>query len=306
MSHQEVVLNRNEGAVIRLVILLGLFVWMFWPKVSGIMASIPKSSETVQVSVIPLAILLLIFHRRTALAENLTRGSVWGIGLLVFGLALYAANTWPFNYGYICDMAMIPVLAGIVLVTCGWRVLKLALPMLLLTMLAIPIGSSIYARLAIRPETYTIAATAAVLDRLPGVDIVIKGVDLFFCSKQNSGVIALGESFRGVRLLQCFAALGVFVLFSRIRSAWRVLLVAAVSVPIVLFCNFLRFFCWGLLTIYTGAAPGSELPRNCSAICSLLMAYALFAFVSSVRLNLLVEDNDNEDTDTGEDSYVQR
>lgn len=161
--------------------------------------------------------------------------------------------------------------------------------MLLLVMLAIPLGPRIYARLIILPETYTIQAVAAVLGALPGVDTVVRGVDVFFKSDFGSGVVALAESNRGVRLLPAFAALGVFVAFSRIRSIRRLVIVACAAVPIILFCNFFRFFCWGVLDVYAVDSPADPLPRNASTILSLLLAYVLFACVSSAKLNLFVD-----------------
>src|SRR4030042_4832999 len=180
LSRREPASDKVAGAVTRLVILLGLFIWMFRPELARIASTAAGSSDWVHTLIIPVMIALLVYLRRAALVEKLSGGSPWGILFLAAGLALYAAATWPFSYGYIRDIAMIPVLAGIVLVAAGWGALRLSLPMLLLVMLAIPLGPRIYARLIILPETYTIQAVAAVLGALPGVDTVVRGVDVFF------------------------------------------------------------------------------------------------------------------------------
>ncbi len=288
-SRREPASDKVAGAVTRLVILLGLFIWVFRPELTGIASTAAGSSDWVHTLIIPVMVVLLVYLRRAALVDKLSGGSPWGILFLTAGLALYAATTWPFSYGYIRDIAMIPVLAGIVLVAAGWGALRLSLPMLLLVMLAIPLGPRIYARLIIRPETYTIQAVAAVLGALPGVDTVVRGVDVFFKSDFRSGVVALAESNRGARLLPAFAALGVFVAFSRIRSVRRLVIIACTAIPIVLFCNFFRFFCWGVLDVYAADSPVSPLPRNASTILSLLLAYVLFAWVSAAKLNLFVD-----------------
>ena len=80
---------------------------------AGIVSHATASSEWVHVLVVPLLIGLLAYHRRIALAQRLSRGSLWGIVLLISGLGLYSAATWPFDYGYIRLVAVIPVLAGI-------------------------------------------------------------------------------------------------------------------------------------------------------------------------------------------------
>ena len=306
LNQREATESEIAGAVARLAILSGLCVWVFWPEAVDITSRAPKYSETAHALVTPLAVLLLVYCRRTALAKNLTKGSVWGIVLLVVGLFLYAGTTWPFRYGYARNMATVPILAGAVLAACGWRTLKLSLPMLLLVLLSIPIGTRLYATLIIRPETYTTAATTTALDQLPGIDTWVEGTDLFFSSKQSSGVIGLGEFNRGARLLLAFATVGVFVTFSRIRPLWRVAASGVAAAPIVLFCNFFRLLCWGLVVIYTGVGAASALPRNVSTVCSLLLSYGLFAFVCAFRLNLFIEDGEKDkDANTGEVIHAQ-
>lgn len=283
--------TRKEITVvlIKLVILFGLTIWAFWPELADLVSRLFKSSETAHVYAASVAILMLLYCHRDAFVKNLTEGSLWGVVLLSIGIAIYAANTWPFTFEYARNLAIVPVLAGVILVMCGWRILWLSLPILILIMISIPIGTRLYATLALRPEKYTIAFTAALLDQLPGIDTIIKGVDLHFISDQTRGVIGLGESNRGARLLLSFVTIGVFVIFSQNRSFWRLTAALIAFVPILLLCNLLRFLCWGLLMIYFDVGATSSLPRNVSTVCSLFMAYSLFAFVCIFKLNLFVD-----------------
>ncbi len=287
------------------VVLLGLAIWVFWTQVSHIIRQAPRSSETAYTVLTPLAVLFLLWLRRGEISKNLTQGSYWGIFPILSGLSLLAAATWPFSYGFARDVAIIPVVAGIVWTICGWKVLKLSLPMIFLLLLAIPIGSRIYAALIIRPETYTISATAQALDALPGIETSVVGTDLIYTTGEKTGQIAVGESNRGARLLPTYLAIGIFVLFSRIRSWWRILFVAVLSIPIVLFCNFFRLFSWGVAVIYTHASPVNGLPRNLSAVSALLLCYLLFAFFSSFKLPLFVaEEEEEENCIEGERPHV--
>jgi exosortase/archaeosortase family protein len=222
---------------------------------------------------------------------------MWGFAIIIAGLVIYAGAVWPLSFGYMRNMAMVPVFAGIVLITCGWRFLKLSSPMLLLLILSIPFSSGLNVRLKMRPETYTIAMTARVLDQLPGTNTSIEGKDLFLSSNRGSGVIALGQSQRGVRLLFAYSMIGVFVVFSKIRTRWRILIALIAAIPIALFCNLLRFISWGLVIIYTRAEPLNALPRNISAFLSLFAAYGLFLFVCNARINLFVEVNEQVNND---------
>ena len=287
--------TEHGAAVLRLSVLLCLLTWAFWPEVARIFIRTARSSEMAHAMVVVFTVGALLWRRWKYFAAEATRGSVWGMVLIMGGLALYSLSTWPFSYGYVRDIAMMPVLAGVILVTCGWRVLKLSGGILLMVLLAIPIGNRLYATLIIHPETYTIAAAGRILDQLPGVSIMQKGVDLFFYSDAGSGVVALGESNRGARMLLVFASIGVFVAFCRKRSLGRLVVIAAAAGPVVLFANLVQLVFWGLIAIYAHLAPTNSVARNVSAVGSLLVAYCLFAIVSSFKVNLFTEVEQEDD-----------
>ncbi len=293
---RELSVNEIIWVIVRLVILLILSIGAFWPEVFSVCSGAAKSSERVHMLIVPVLIFFLIYLRRAALVANLTKGSMWGILFLILGFGIYACFTWPFDYGYLRVIAIVPVLAGVIMISCGGRVLKLSLPMLLLVLISIPVPSRIYAKLIIRPETYTITAAAATLDKLPGVDVFVKGVDLIFDSNHDTGIIALGESNRGARLLFVFAAIGIFVVFSRIRPIWRILVIAIASVPVVLLCNLFRFICWGLVVMYIPFDVASGAPRVISTICSVLVLYGLVVLMCVFKVNLFIEEVEIADT----------
>ncbi|MCD6392663.1 MAG: exosortase/archaeosortase family protein [Planctomycetes bacterium] len=297
MMGQEIEISDRErgggaehvAAVLRLSVLLCLFAWAFWPEVRRIFVRPARSSDMAHAMVVGFTVCALLWRRWKYFSAEATRGSAWGMVLIMGGLAIYALSTWPFSYGYVRDIAIMPVLAGVILVTCGWRVLKLSVGILLILLLAIPIGNRLYVTLIIHPETYTISAAKGILDQLPGVSITQEGVDLFFYSDAGRGVVALGESNRGAKLLLVFASIGVFVAFCRKRSPGRLVVIAAAGGPVVLFANLVQLVFWGLIAIYARPAPTSSVARNVSAVGSLLVAYGLFAIVSSFKVNLFTE-----------------
>lgn len=295
-KEQDTITGNRKVEVKRIAVfavLMGLCFWAFRPEILKIASSVTKSSESIHGLIIPIAIGLLLYCRRFAFLEKPMRGSVWGIAFMLMGLALHAGTIWPFEYGLAHDVAILPVLAGVVLTIFGWRTLRLSLPMFLLLLLMIPIGPRFYVSVVGRPEAYTISAAAKALNLLPGVKTAVKGVNLLYWKDQVPGIIGLGESYYGARLLISTVAIGTFVVFLRIRSPWRLVFIAVVTPLIIIICNYFRLLCAGVLVIYTDSEPSSTMPRNVSTILGLFAAYGLFLLACLVRINLFIDEDDD-------------
>lgn len=286
-----------RAALLKIVVLLALAAWMFWPELCGIARTALGDGDWAHALAAPVLIALLVLRRRRILVAGLTPGSAWGLLLILSGLLLYAACTWPFQYGYPRDAALVPVVAGIVLISAGWRVLQRCLPMLLVLSLSIPIGPRIWAALIIRPETHTLKVARAMLDRLPGVEVRLDGPDLDFTRGPRSGTVAPGEPRRGASLLLTYAVIGVFVTFARVRPSWQVALLALLAVPVVMVCNLFRLLVLGLIGIYASPGPLSPVPRTVASILALLLAYGLFVAAGAVVSRLVVETDEPPDSD---------
>ncbi len=285
------------AALLKVLVLLALAAWMFWPELGQMARAGLESSDWAHTLATPLLILLLVLRRRRVLAAGVTRGSVWGLVLMLLGLGLYAICTWPYDYGYPRHFALVPVAAGIVLAGAGWRVLERCLPMVLLLWLSIPIGPRIWAALIIRPETYTLKAACFVLDQLPGVNVRLDGPDLDFVRGPQVGTVAAGEPRREAALLLTYAVVGVFVTFARVRPLWQVLLLALLAVPVVLLCNLFRIIVWGLINIYVDSDPVSALPRAVATLAALLLAYGLFAAACGILGRVVIESDEADELD---------
>jgi hypothetical protein len=69
--------------------------------------------------------------------------------------------------------------------------------------------------------------------------------------------------------------IGMFVTFASRRATWIAVACIFALVPIALFCNFLRFIAFAVITIVTNADPVSAIPRAVAAILSLFLAYGM-------------------------------
>ncbi len=290
-----------QFAGVKLTILFALTAWAFWPELRSAASVCMRESDWSHGLIAPLAIGILIFRRRCELRATLTRGSAWGVIALILGIGLFGITSWPFDYAYLRRISVVPVVAGMVLAMCGWRVLKLSLPMLLLLFLSIPVGARAFSSLTARTETYTLSATRFVLNQLPDISAVLDGPTLIFISDDLKGTVALGETRCAASLLVTYIFVGVFVVFSRIRPSWHVAMLALAAIPFSLSCNLFRLVCQGILTVYVSHDAVNPSFRAASAIISLTIAYLCFALTCWL-LSWLFEETDDERDDAYSES----
>lgn len=277
-------------ALIQVLVLLGLIGGAFFPQLRNMASLATQDIEAAHAYAAPFLILIVFLFSRRSMSEALGSGSRWGIALMLLSLLVLTVASFPYNYGYIRWIALVPAAAGAVLAVAGRRVLLLSLPLLLLLCVAIPMGSRYYAFLIIKPETITLSTVADVLDRLPGVFVDLTGPDFTWARGGEEGTIALGEPHRGASLFFSSAILGVFLTFVRPRPVWQVAATAVAAVPILLVCNFSRLMTWGLVSIYGEAHPLSPVPRGAAVVVSILLAYVLFAVFLAGLSRVVVSD----------------
>jgi hypothetical protein len=280
--------RRVVGAEV--VVLLILCALAFRSEIGTAISMAVQNWDAAHLLAAPVLILILLHRRRRELARHPVAGSVWGPVLILLGFAFWFVSTWPFNYAYTRRLAVVPALAGIVLAVGGWRVLRLCLPMLLIALIAVPMGSQYYAILMARPERQTVAAACATLDALPGVLVDRDGLDMSYVKGSEAGTIALGEPMRGASLLLSFLTILVFVTSARMRPLWQPGGMAILAIPLIMLCNYGRLLIHGLMTIYGGANPLSSMPRVTAAVLSLLFAYGLSVLMLWIMRRIIVEE----------------
>ncbi len=298
---QQIVDNKKDkNVILKLVIVLLLWIWAFWSEISYFALKAVQTSEMAHAVVAPVAIILLMYAKRKSFVQNATNGSFGAIPVLIVALGIYSVAIWPLSYGYARDIAVVFVFSAVIGTVFGWAAWRQWIPVFFILLLCIPIGMRLYASLVVLPETYTIKMTASIIDLFPGVQTTLFGSDIFFHKGSESGAIGLGETNRGARLFLTYAFVGIVTLFSRDRTVLRYVTVAVLAVPVLLICNVCRYVLIGLVLVVYKADPASMLPRNVSAVVSVLIAYLLFRILSDCRVNLFVEENQEKTVAKGE------
>ncbi len=290
-----------RAAVLKLAVLLLLFIWAFHSELRTIVGSTFGGDGILAVAA-PLAVACLFVLLRSILSQSLAGGSFLGVLLAMAGVFWYAVFTWPYDYAFLRLVALPGILGGCILVAAGKSTLKHVMPFLLLLLLCVPLGGRAYAALIVKPETLTLQMAASALGFFPNLQVSLSGSDLIYQHGEAAGAIALGESNRGMMMLSAYALIGVFVVFSQVRPFWQIAVAVLAGGPIVLAANFARVMTWGLVTVYGGCNPVSEVPRNVAGMVSLLSAYVMFGAWCLILSWLVMDEPDAAEAERVDDA----
>jgi exosortase len=218
----------------------------------------------------------------------------WGLGSLLFGLALFAYGIYPGQNQFVQGCAMILTLFGVVLMLAGWKVMKYAWFPIFYLVCGIPWPQLVYSYIA--SPLQTLAAKAAVVTlRFTGVNAYRTG------TKINMGGITeelrtlnVAEACAGLRSLMTFITVGVAVAFLSARPLWQKIVISASAVPIAVFCNMMRVAGQGLLDHYVSRQLSESFAHQFVGLVMLVPAFFLILLVGWLLDHLFVEEVDEK------------
>jgi len=246
---------------------------------------------------IPLFSAYLVYERWQWIRRSPVRYAWSGIVVLLAGLGMYL---WSLSgkllFAYAEPLSMMITLLGIIVLLCGWPVLRHAwLPWMYL-FFAIPIPQRIYFALTdpLRRMAATVAAT--VLDVLPGVALEVHrvGSNLEYNYRGSTGVIGVADACSGMRSTVTLCALGVAVAFMSDRPRWQRIVLVLSCVPIATFCNFIRVTvtCW--LHVFVDPKYASGQYHMMLGLLVILLAFGIFSGLGWVLNQLVVEEPETD------------
>jgi exosortase len=231
-----------------IVVALAL-IWVFWPTLTDLAARWGSDSRYSHGYLVPLFAGYLVWARRGLFTPEGARLSWLGLPLLLAGLALRFTGTYLY-FDWLTAVALLPCLAGLVLMVGGWRALACAWPAIAFLVLMVPLPFRVEVALA-HPlqRVATIASTYALQT-------------LGFAAFSEGNVIRLGdvrigvvEACSGLSMLMIFFALSTAVSLL-IRRSWPIRGIIFISaVPIALIANITRI----TVTAILYKTVGSEL-----------------------------------------------
>ncbi|MEO7134548.1 MAG: exosortase [Vicinamibacterales bacterium] len=243
---------------------------------------------------IPVVGLYYLYINREDLLKQPVQPSWSGLGIAVFGLAAFAYGIWPGQNQFFQGCAMILTLFGIVLLLCGWHVMKFAWFPIAYLICGVPWPSLVYSYIA--SPLQTLAAKVAVVTlRFTGVNAYRTG------TKINMGGITeplrslnVAEACAGLRSLMTFITVGIAVAFLSARPLWQKIIITLSAIPIAIFCNVMRVAGQGLLDHYVSRQLSESFAHQFVGLVMLVPAFFMILLVGWILDHLFVEEVDEK------------
>lgn len=198
---------------------------------------------------VPLFSLYLIYRQRDALSEC-TSPSMFGLVFILLGLAIRAVGTLIY-LDWLDALALLPCLAGVVLLAGGWQALKLTWPALAFVLFMVPLPFSLETAMSQPLQQIGTVASSRIL-RILGYAAVTEGNVI----RLGDHRVGVAEACNGLSMLMIFFALCTAVAILTPRPLWERALIVATAVPIALAANILRIVAAAIAYLLWGDAWG--------------------------------------------------
>ena len=234
-------------------VLLGvLFIGFHWHLVYR-MARIGWSDpDWSHILAIPFISLYYIQLNRRQIMATPRRVCIWGLPLVIAGVAGYVLGIYPIRNDMAMGYSMILSLFGITLLLLGPAMLRrLCFPIAFLVF-AIKVSDAIWSMVASKMQTLAAQGAVMLLETtsgLSGMHAQLRGstIDLDYGQPGAPTAMNVAEACAGMRMLMAFLALGVALAFLFPRLWWQRLIMILLSAPIAILVNALRVAVLGWL-----------------------------------------------------------
>ena len=229
---------------------------------------------------IPPVSLFFVWQKRQILLAEPCRPNGWGYILIVFACVLLILGDF-LGLRIAGQLAIIPMLAGLILIFLGSRhLIALWFPLVFLIMM-IPIPPSLTQSIALRIKL--IAADSAVaLGRLVTLPLVRDGSFVHFRNDQ----LLIGEVCGGLRSLIALLAVGAIVSYLSQAQNWARVVLFLTSAPIALIANIVRILFLCVVAYFWGSQRVVGVVHDASGLLIFLIAFILLFSVDSLLKRL--------------------
>lgn len=301
-------LDLGVSAYVKIAVIAALIWWFYQDEVNGIVNKWIRDPSWSHGFLIPLFSLYFLNQNKEELLAIQSPRPSWFVGLpaLVFFLfILYPFNVVALKFMYGNPLIMIATIGAAVLFMGGWKVLKYTWLPVAYLFFAVPLPGGIYFRLTNPMRAWAAQVAGLVLNLVPGVEASVQGVviDVTHNGVPIESALNVADACSGMRLLMAFVALGVAMAYLHWRPIWQRLVLLASTIPIAIFCNFVRVTITGLIYVLGDPQYAKGIYHDMLGMLMLPLAFCLYGGLAWLMNNLLV---DEEDLAEAEEDVVVR
>ena len=236
---------------------------------------------------------LYFLHQRKEQLLNVHYSTNWlGLILMLICILGYTASIYPLKMGYPRLIALLGTLFGIVLFCCGWKVIRITWLPILFLFFALPLPTRTYVWLTFPMRHWASQVAAAFLNILPNIEANAYGVVIEGVHAGKSFSLNVAEACAGMRLMMAFFALGVAMAYLSDRPYWHRIILVLFTLPIALFCNFIRVIITGIIYIYVNPLLAKGGFHTTLGLLMLPLAFLLYWGIAAILNMLFIEEQE--------------
>jgi exosortase len=244
---------------------------------------------------IPLVGIYYLYLHRDELMKTRIEPTWAGLIALLGGLVFFAYGIWPGQNQFFQGISMIVTIFGIVLLLCGWSVMKIAWFPIAYLLCGIPWPGLIYSVIA-SPLQVLAAQVAVYVLRLSQVDAYRGGTKIHIGGITGpTRDLNVAEACAGLRSLMTFITVAAAIAFLSARPLWQKIVITLSAIPIAIFCNVMRVAGQGLLDHYWSREVSEGFAHQFVGLVMLVPAFFLILLVGWVLDHLFIEEADETD-----------
>jgi exosortase len=242
---------------------------------------------------IPLIGIYYLYVNRDDLLATPASTAWSGLGILIFGILLFAFAVYPGQNDWLKDVGMAITLFGVVTLLCGWPVMNIAWFPILFLICAFPWPELVYSYVA-SPLQRLAASVAVGTLRFTGVSALNSGTKIIIVGRDGAHTLNVAEACAGMRSLMTFISVGGAVAFLSNRPLWQKILITLSAIPIAVFCNVMRVTGQGYIDLWKGHEWSEGFAHQFVGIVMLAPGFLMILLTGWVLDKLFIEEVDEK------------
>jgi exosortase len=229
--------GRELALAVSVFAVIAALLWSYWATVTELWEIWMGSDEYSAGVLVPLLALYVVWLRRREIGCNGFRPAAAAGGVAFLFAQVIRGVGLRFMYGSGERLSLILSLGALILLLCGWSVLRKTATILLFLCLMLPWPNRIQSAISLPLQNWATTSAVFCLELL-GYGVQRDGNIIHIVGTDAS--VAVAEACNGLRMVTAFFVIGSLVVLLAQRAWWEKTLVFASSVPIAMICNTLR------------------------------------------------------------------